>query len=309
MLYHTKRMNLDIKRRCCAGFTLIELLIVIAIIAILAAILLPVLARAKLKATEAYCLNNQKQVVAGWLMYSDDNKQRLLQAYTSTGSSIWPNTSVADGFWGINKNGAPFAGPYQTSQGSALTNVENCLQSFNLLAPYAPNPPVFHCPGDVRFNLPIGTTANATGWAYDSYAITENVEDAPTSSETDSFVTVSSIRKASDCVVLAEQGDTRGYNEGSFAIKVSGGTVSLEDVFAVYHGKVGTFSFADGHAEGHHWLNYQIVADGIASVSGGSGNTDYEYSRCPYTSPATGVSGPMSDMNWIAQHFESPTDP
>ncbi len=63
------------------GFTLIELLVVIAIIAILAAILFPVFARAREKARQSSCLNNVKQMTLGHMMYAQDHDERLPASY------------------------------------------------------------------------------------------------------------------------------------------------------------------------------------------------------------------------------------
>src|SRR5215831_9626526 len=85
-------MKFDRKKLFCKvppvrGFTLIELLVVIAIIAILAAMLLPVLARAKCRAHGIQCMSNNRQLSLAWRMYTEENHDRLL--YASGDANTW----------------------------------------------------------------------------------------------------------------------------------------------------------------------------------------------------------------------------
>jgi prepilin-type processing-associated H-X9-DG protein len=243
-----KNDHIGCRARSGAAFTLIELLGVIAIIAILAAMLLPALSAAKKKAQGIACLNNGKQLNLAWMLYADDNNDKLVYnkpVYSPTYTNNWAPNIMS---WGADP------------QNTDLTLLQNSLLGSFL----AKNTALFKCPAD-QVESAAGTRARSVSMN----ASVGYLDDAGSAwfPGKQQFRKLGSFQNSSlTYVFLDEHPDT--INDGLYNFGDPTSLTAWVDLPGSYHNGGCPFSYADGHAEMKRWLVKNTIRPVQKNTSG-----------------------------------------
>jgi prepilin-type N-terminal cleavage/methylation domain-containing protein/prepilin-type processing-associated H-X9-DG protein len=241
------------------GFTLIELLVVIAIIAILAAMLLPALSKAKTKAQGISCMNNLKQLQLGWYMYSGDNNEKLAingglnsEVTYAADPDAQPGGPKSKWVQGRVDTGSANPNP-QTSTNADLIQI-------GLLYPYVKSVAVYKCPADQKMFNGVLTvrSMSMSCWMNPTAADDWNVSAKHTTDPVTNF------RKQSDIVTPGPSMAFVFIDENPFSINdgffvCDPKLLAWTDIPASYHNGACGLSFADGHSEIKKWRDPNIV--------------------------------------------------
>ena len=264
------------------AFTLIELLVVIAIIAILAAMLLPSLARAKARGQAVLCMNNTKQLMVAWRMYPDDFADK-----------VTPN-------FGVNETMATIAaGTFRNwvnnvmSWGPDIGNTNVAYVKNGVLSPYlSGNLGVYKCPADNYLSsvqTSRGWTGRARSMSMNAFfgPFNENLNDPNWPRGRNQFfasyrqwLKLGDVPRPSNYwVTIDEHPDS--INDGYFLNDPSTVPGNWEDIPASYHNGACGISYADGHSVIHKWrsgasiipVRYSYGPPAFDSL----GRTDYQW--------------------------------